>query len=102
MFARISTFTLDILIVPLLVVSNAVPMQETSTTVTGGRCNTGSAQCCKSVQDPKSDAIQNVLGLLGIPIGDITAQVLTCAPITVLGLVRNVPTNQSAAVITIS
>ncbi|KAK0240747.1 hydrophobin-251 [Armillaria nabsnona] len=87
MFARISTLTLAVLALPLLVASSVVPRQETNTTVTGGQCNTGSAQCCKSVQDPKSDAVQNVLGLLGIPIGDITAQVgLTCAPITVLGL----------------
>ncbi|KAK0505228.1 hydrophobin-251 [Armillaria luteobubalina] len=87
MFARFSTFSLAILALPLLVASNAVPRQETDTTVTGGKCNTGSAQCCKSVQDPKSDVAQNALGLLGIPIGAVTANVgLTCDPITVIGL----------------
>ncbi len=95
MFARISAFSLAILALPL-VASSAVPKAGTNTTVTGGECNTGSAQCCKSVQDvscsvflsfsqgiplivaypqPKSDAVQSALGLLGIPIGDITANV---------------------------
>ncbi|KAK0462558.1 hydrophobin-251 [Desarmillaria tabescens] len=87
MFARISAFSLAILALPLLVASSSIPRQETNTTVTGGKCNTGSAQCCKSVQDPKSDAAQNALGLLGIPIGAVTANVgLTCDPITVIGL----------------
>ncbi|KAK0505227.1 hydrophobin-251 [Armillaria luteobubalina] len=87
MFSRISAFSLAILALPLLAASSAVPRQDTNTTVTGGKCNTGSAQCCKSVQDPKSSAVQNALGVLGIPIGEITANVgLTCTPITVLGL----------------
>ncbi|PBK95400.1 fungal hydrophobin [Armillaria gallica] len=90
MFARISTLTLAVLALPLLVASSVVQRQETNTTVAEGQCNTGSAQCCKSVQDVSSSClsdIKNVLGLLGIPIGDITAQVgLTYAPITVLGL----------------
>ncbi|KAK0225461.1 hydrophobin-251 [Armillaria fumosa] len=87
MFARISAFSLAILALPLLAASSAVPRQDTNTTVTGGKCNTGSAQCCKSVQDPESSAVQNALGVLGIPIGEITANVgLACTPITVLGL----------------
>ncbi|KAK0213248.1 hydrophobin 2 [Desarmillaria ectypa] len=95
MFARISALSLAILALPLLVASSAVPRQETNTTVTGGKCNTGSAQCCESVQDPKSDAVQKTLGLLGIPIGEITANVgLACAPITVLGLGTTSCTNQ--------
>ncbi|KAK0505231.1 hydrophobin 2 [Armillaria luteobubalina] len=82
MFAHVSAFSFAILALPLLAVASAVPRETTNTTVTGGQCNTGSAQCCKSVQD-----VQNALGLLGIPIGDITAGVgLTCDPITVIGL----------------
>ncbi|KAG7445350.1 fungal hydrophobin [Guyanagaster necrorhizus] len=95
MFARISAFSLAILALPLLVASSAVPKQETNTNVTGGMCNTGSAQCCKSVQDPKSEAAQNALGLVGVPIGDITANVgLTCDPITVIGLGTTSCSNQ--------
>ncbi|KAK0240761.1 hydrophobin-251 [Armillaria nabsnona] len=87
MFARVSAFSLAILALPLLAAASVAPREATNTTVTGGQCNTGSAQCCKSVQDPKSSAVQNALGLLGIPIGDITAGVgLTCDPITVIGL----------------
>ncbi|PBK73464.1 hypothetical protein ARMSODRAFT_1001558 [Armillaria solidipes] len=104
MFARISPLTLVVLALPLLVASSVVPRQETNTTVTGGQCNTGSAQCCKSVQDsileaqvrccPELDSnqsllsggtgsslVQNTLGLLGIPIGDITAQVYRVLPV---------------------
>ncbi|KAK0225445.1 hydrophobin [Armillaria fumosa] len=80
MVTRISAFTFAILSLPFLVASGAVPKAGINTTVTGGKCNTGSAQCCKSVQD-------SALGLLGIPIGDITANVgLTCDPITIIGL----------------
>ncbi|KAK0225422.1 hydrophobin-251 [Armillaria fumosa] len=82
MFSRISAFTLAILALPLLVASSAVPQARTNTTVTGGKCNRFSAML-----QPKSDAVQNALGLLGIPIGDITANVgLTCGPITVISL----------------
>ncbi|KAK0225278.1 hydrophobin-251 [Armillaria fumosa] len=81
MFSRI--IALAVLALPLVVV--AAP--ATTTTVTGGSCNTGSFQCCKSVQDPSSSAVQSALGLLNIPIGDVTANVgLTCDPITVIGL----------------
>ncbi|KAG7442568.1 fungal hydrophobin [Guyanagaster necrorhizus] len=81
MFSRI--VALAVLALPLFVV--AAP--ATNTTVTGGSCNTGSAQCCKSVQDPSSSVVQEALGLLDIPIGDVTAGVgLTCDPITIIGL----------------
>ncbi|KAK0225277.1 hydrophobin-251 [Armillaria luteobubalina] len=81
MFSRLTA--LAVLALPLFVAASPA----TTTTVTGGQCNTGSAQCCKSVQDPKSSAVQQALGLLNIPIGTITAGVgLTCDPITVIGL----------------
>ncbi|PBK95188.1 fungal hydrophobin [Armillaria gallica] len=81
MFSRI--IALAVLALPLF----AVAAPATDTTVTGGSCNTGSLQCCKSVQDPESSAAQQALGLLNIPIGEVTAGVgLTCDPITVIGL----------------
>ncbi|KAG7440781.1 fungal hydrophobin [Guyanagaster necrorhizus] len=94
MLSRLSTVSLALLALPLLAATSVVPKQSTNTTVSWGKCNTGSAQCYKSrfelidiVHQPKSSAAQNVLGLLGIPIGDITAGVsLTCGPITVIGL----------------
>ncbi|KAK0194963.1 hydrophobin-251 [Armillaria mellea] len=79
MFSRISTLTVAALV--------AYTAAQTTTTVTGGKCNSGSLQCCKSVQSPSSSAVQNALGVLNIPIGTVTANVgLTCDPITVVGL----------------
>ncbi|KAK0206165.1 hydrophobin-251 [Desarmillaria ectypa] len=90
MFSRISAFT-------LLALAAFAAAQKTNTTVTGGKCNTGSLQCCKSVQNPKSSAAQEALGLLNIPVGEITADVgLTCDPITVIGLGTNQCTSQPA------
>ncbi len=43
MFSRISTLTVAALV--------AYAAAATTTTVTGGKCNSGSLQCCKSVQD---------------------------------------------------
>ncbi|KAK0467951.1 hydrophobin-251 [Desarmillaria tabescens] len=86
MFFRISAFT-------LLALAAFSAAQETNTTVTGGKCNTGSLQCCNPRLLPSTDA----LGLLNIPIGEITADVgLTCDPITVIGLGTTQCTNQPA------
>ncbi|KAF5310913.1 hypothetical protein D9619_007758 [Psilocybe cf. subviscida] len=50
------------------------------------QCNTGSLQCCNSVQNANSASIAGLLGLLGIVVGTITGQVgVTCSPITVIG-----------------
>ncbi|KAJ3559018.1 hypothetical protein NP233_g11367 [Leucocoprinus birnbaumii] len=39
---------------------------------TGGSCNTGSVQCCNSVQDASSEGVSQLTGLLGIALGPIT------------------------------
>ncbi|KAG7439268.1 fungal hydrophobin, partial [Guyanagaster necrorhizus] len=53
-------------------------------------CSTGTVQCCDSVQSPSSNVVQTLLGLLGIPIGDVTANVgVTCSPISVIGVGGN-------------
>ncbi|SJL14496.1 related to Hydrophobin-3 [Armillaria ostoyae] len=83
MFARISTFTF--LALPLLATAAAV-LPRTD----GAACSaTGTAQCCESTQSPTnlSTPASALLGLLGVVIGDLTADVgLTCTPITVLGV----------------
>ncbi|KAK7460981.1 hypothetical protein VKT23_008909 [Stygiomarasmius scandens] len=57
---------------------------------TVGQCNTGSLQCCDSVEDAHSDTVQTLLALLGAEVGDITGQVgVTCNPITVIGVSGN-------------
>ncbi|KAK0444146.1 hydrophobin-251 [Armillaria borealis] len=86
MFARI--FALS-----ALAMASALP----ASTVDGGSCNTGTLECCKSVQSPTSAPIQTLLGLLNIPIGSVTGQVgLTCNPITVIGLGTTQCANQPA------
>ncbi|PBK61811.1 fungal hydrophobin [Armillaria solidipes] len=80
MFSRVSTFTL--LALPILATATAV-LPRTD----GAACATGTTQCCDSVQSPTSSIVQLLVGLLGIPIGSVTADVgLTCSPITVLGV----------------
>ncbi|KAF5348044.1 hypothetical protein D9758_010071 [Tetrapyrgos nigripes] len=59
------------------------------------QCNTGSLQCCNSVQSGSSSTATTLAGLLGIVIGDITAQVgITCTPISVIGVGGNSCTAQ--------
>ncbi|KAK0215361.1 hydrophobin-251 [Armillaria nabsnona] len=83
MFSRISTFTL--LALPILATATAV-LPRTD----GAACATGTTQCCNSVQSPTSSFVQGLLGLVGIPIGSVTANVgLTCSPMTVLGVGGN-------------
>ncbi|KAF5329810.1 hypothetical protein D9619_009336 [Psilocybe cf. subviscida] len=51
------------------------------------QCNTGSLECCNSVQSANSPSIAGLLGLLGIVAGTLTGQVgVTCSPITAIGL----------------
>ncbi len=50
------------------------------------QCNTGTLQCCDSVQTAGSATVSKLLGLLGVVVGDVNALVgVTCSPITVVG-----------------
>lgn len=40
----------------------------------GGDCNTGTIQCCNSVQDASSQGVNQLAGLLGIALGSITGE----------------------------
>ncbi|KAF5322781.1 hypothetical protein D9619_000600 [Psilocybe cf. subviscida] len=52
-----------------------------------GQCSTGTAQCCNSVQAANSPSVATLLGLLGIVVSTVTAQVgVTCSPITAVGV----------------
>ncbi|KAF9004616.1 fungal hydrophobin-domain-containing protein [Cyathus striatus] len=51
------------------------------------QCNTGNLQCCQHVQDSKDPSVTGLLGLLGVAVQGITAQVgLDCSPISVIGI----------------
>ncbi|KAG7445472.1 fungal hydrophobin, partial [Guyanagaster necrorhizus] len=63
--------------------------------------STGTIQCCNSVESisclPSSNAVQTLLGLLGILVGDITANVsVTCSPISIIGVGGNSCSAQTA------
>ncbi|GLB42272.1 putative hydrophobin [Lyophyllum shimeji] len=83
MFARISTF---FLLFFLALCASATVLPRTD----GNQCNTGTIQCCNSVQQASDPAVGLLAGLLGIVLGPITGQVgLTCNPISVIGVGGN-------------
>ncbi|KJA15220.1 hypothetical protein HYPSUDRAFT_72210 [Hypholoma sublateritium FD-334 SS-4] len=71
-------------------ISSAVVAPPATTTVgssPSNQCNTGSIQCCDSVQSASSKAVTTLLGLLGVVVSDVTALVgITCSPISVIGI----------------
>ncbi|KAF9053229.1 hydrophobin-319 [Panaeolus papilionaceus] len=49
-------------------------------------CNTGTLQCCNSVQSSTNSGIAGLVGLASLVLGPITGQVgVSCTPITVIG-----------------
>lgn len=48
------------------------------------QCNTGPIQCCQSVQRADAPTASDLLGLLGIVVKDLTAQIgMACSPLGV-------------------
>ncbi|TBU28460.1 fungal hydrophobin-domain-containing protein [Dichomitus squalens] len=76
MFARAAAFSLL-----------ALPIFAAATPVRRGNCNTGSIQCCNSVESTDNNAVSALLGLLGVTLEGITGSVgLQCSPLQVVGL----------------
>ncbi|KAF8991434.1 fungal hydrophobin-domain-containing protein [Cyathus striatus] len=74
---------------PLLAAASAIPRDGSS------QCNTGSIQCCNSVQEASNPVVGLLAGLLGLVLGPITGQVgLTCSPLSVIGIGGNSCTAQ--------
>ncbi|KJA22824.1 hypothetical protein HYPSUDRAFT_103956, partial [Hypholoma sublateritium FD-334 SS-4] len=50
------------------------------------QCNTGSAQCCQSVQSASTPSVASILATLGIVGQGATVPVgVTCSPLTIVG-----------------
>ncbi|KAI0826132.1 fungal hydrophobin-domain-containing protein [Irpex lacteus] len=72
---------------PATTTTVTVTAPATTTTISAGNCNTGSIQCCNSVESANSSAASTILGLLGIVLTDPSVLVgLTCSPISVIGV----------------
>ncbi|TFK64217.1 fungal hydrophobin [Pluteus cervinus] len=67
-----------------------VTTQPSPTPVPVSQCNTGSIQCCNSVQSSTNGVVGLLLGLLGIFLGDVDVPIgLTCSPLSIIGLEGN-------------
>ncbi|KAL0948209.1 hypothetical protein HGRIS_010816 [Hohenbuehelia grisea] len=89
MFSRVAPAS--VLALPILAAAMAVvPRTEPAS-----QCNTGSLQCCNSVQSSKSSVVGLLAGLLGIVLGPLDVLVgVTCSPISVIGVGGNSCTAQ--------
>ncbi|RDB21692.1 Fruiting body protein SC1 [Hypsizygus marmoreus] len=87
MFARVST----LLCLALYATASAIPRRSEYES----QCNTGSVQCCNSVQNADSQHVGLLAALLGLDLSAITGQVgVTCSPLTAIGLGGNSCTQQ--------
>ncbi|THH00956.1 hypothetical protein EW145_g7005 [Phellinidium pouzarii] len=62
--------------------TTTVTVTATPTATTISQCNTGPAQCCQSTSSSEDPVTQLLLGLLGVVLEGITADIgITCSPI---------------------
>ncbi|KAL5480416.1 hypothetical protein ACEPAI_1686 [Sanghuangporus weigelae] len=77
MFAKVFT----VASLAILAVATPAPVPASD------ECNTGSLQCCNSVQQADSEAVSGLLSLLGVVVQDVSALVgVTCSPISAIGI----------------
>ncbi|KAL5521983.1 SC3_3 [Sanghuangporus sanghuang] len=78
----------------ILAVANALILPSKTSATTSAptstptsQCNTGSVQCCNSVQPASSSDVTSLFGLLGVILDDLNVDVgLTCSPLSIIGL----------------
>ncbi|KAF8128618.1 fungal hydrophobin [Boletus edulis] len=69
-------------VIALVGVASAVPTDL----VLRDACNSGSVNCCQSVQSSSTSVIQELFGFLGLPMPAGGTQIgLTCSPVTING-----------------
>ena len=65
----------------------ATALLAAATSVFAQTCDTGTAQCCDTVEKASDPAAAGILAALGIVLQDVDVPVgLTCSPITVIGV----------------
>ncbi|RDB27775.1 Fruiting body protein SC1 [Hypsizygus marmoreus] len=78
----LAQIVLAVFAAPLLAAAVAVPR-----TIPASQCNPEALQCCDSVKSATQEGVPQLLGLIGIVVDGITAQVgLNCSPISVIGI----------------
>lgn len=91
---------ISLLALPILAVATPTTNNSPSTTVSvtststatqpASQCDTGSIQCCDSVQSSSSESAAGLLGLLGVVLQGLNVPVgLTCSPVSVVGVGGN-------------
>ncbi|KAF8418142.1 hydrophobin [Boletus edulis BED1] len=84
MFIRPSTILFSV--IALAGVATALPSDLEARNGGSNTCNSGSVQCCQSVQSSYSYQVIELFGYLGIPLPAGGTQVgLTCSPVTLGG-----------------
>ncbi|GLB42284.1 putative hydrophobin [Lyophyllum shimeji] len=87
MFSRVSTLFLFFV---FALCASASVLPRTGGDPPAGQCNTGSIQCCNSVQQAGNPVVGILSGLLGVVLPSLTGQVgLNCSPLNVIGIGGN-------------
>ncbi|KAI0674332.1 hydrophobin [Trametes maxima] len=86
-FSRVATFALA-----------ALPILAAANPLTGGKCSTGSLQCCNTLNKADSTSIAGLLDLIGVALGDLNGLVgVQCSPIDVIGVLNGNDCHAQAA-----
>lgn len=86
MFAKLSVFVASTLAIAAMAAPGGGHQESHNDGGINNSCNTGSIQCCNSVQEHTDDSRSFFTNFLGLQTGDLTGQFAsTCSPITAVG-----------------